>query len=369
MLCHRLCRSEEEALRQPRGRIELVLCQSCGMVYNRAFDSGLIRYDGEYENALHFSDVFRKYMERLAKDLVARHGVRAKTVVEIGCGDGQFLKALCQAGDNDGIGFDPAFDVERHEAPANERIRILPKLFDASAVRGADVGLVCCRQVLEHIEQPEAFLARLRASLGKRLVPVFFEVPSAMHTLLRRGFWDVIYEHVTYFSPPAIRVLFERNGFDVSKVEDVYSGQFLTLAGCSGAGDSKASPSHAEVEELDKLTKGFGRRFEKLRAEWRGRLDSFRQKGYRVVLWGAGSKTVMFLNDLSAGPMEVAYVVDRNPRKQGCFIVGTGQQIISPADVGKFDPDVVILLNSAYCEEVRRDLSAIGSGATLEAFS
>ena len=143
-LCHRLCHTQAEALDQPRGPVELTLCTGCGLVFNRVFDAGRIRYDGEYENALHFSGVFRAYAEGLAKHLVETFHLQGKTVAEIGCGDGQFLASLCEAGARDGIGFDPAFDASRHEV-AGENIRIVPELFDAGALREAAIDLICCR--------------------------------------------------------------------------------------------------------------------------------------------------------------------------------------------------------------------------------
>ncbi|NIR28434.1 MAG: methyltransferase domain-containing protein [Gammaproteobacteria bacterium] len=365
-LCHRLCRTHHEALEQPRGAIELALCGSCGLVYNQAFDPGLIQYDGEYENALHYSGVFREYAEGLARDLVERHEVRGKTVAEIGCGDGQFLEALCRAGGNRGLGFDPAYSADRHGTPGDGRIRIVPKLFDVDSMERIDLGLVCCRQVLEHIDEPSAFVRRLRSSLGHRSIPVFFEVPSALHTLERRGFWDVIYEHVTYFTPPALRMLFERAGFEVLRLAELYAGQFLVIEARLGATEQNAITRHAELEEFRRLAGSFAQQFAELRSEWRERLKELRREGRPVVIWGAGSKTVMFLNHLSAGAKEIACVVDRNPRKHGCFVVGTGQEIISPAQLKDLAPDVVILLNPAYEKEVREDLAALAPRAALE---
>lgn len=364
-LCHRLCHTRAEAQEQPRGPVELTLCTGCGLVFNRAFDAGRIRYDGEYENALHFSGVFREYAENLAQYLVSEHGIAGKTVAEIGCGDGQFLASLCAAGARDALGFDPAFDAARHEV-AGENVRIVPELFDAEALRDTDIALICCRQVLEHIEQPRSFMGGLRNALGSHAIPVFFEVPSAIHSLKRRGFWDIIYEHVTYFTPEAIRVLFERSGFDVSKTQEVYSGQFLTVESRSGAGNADATPSPGEIEALEDCATRFGDDYRALQDEWRERLKTYEREGTVCALWGAGSKTVMFLNNLDVSTDAIGHVVDRNPRKHNCYIVGTGQEIIAPERLPEIDPQVVILMNAAYRDEVAADLAKLGCNARLE---
>ena len=58
--------------------------------------------------------------------------------------------------------------------------------------------LIVCRHVLEHIPDPDAFIAQVRQAVGDKRSVVFFEVPNALWTLQRGGIWDVIYEHCSY---------------------------------------------------------------------------------------------------------------------------------------------------------------------------
>src|SRR5579859_3841448 len=99
--------TREDALECSKGDIRLAFCAKCGCIRNVAFEPELLRYDGSYENSLHFSPVFQEFATRLAADLVDRYDLRGKTVAEIGCGKGEFLGMLCELGDNAGIGFDP----------------------------------------------------------------------------------------------------------------------------------------------------------------------------------------------------------------------------------------------------------------------
>ena len=61
----------------------------------------------------------------------------------------------------------------------------------------------------------------------------------------------------------------------------------------------------------------------------------------------------------------VEHVVDINSRKQGTFLPGTGQQIVSPDTLIDYRPDVVIVMNPIYQEEVRRDLELRGLGSQI----
>jgi hypothetical protein len=77
------------------------------------------------------------------------------------------------------------------------------------------------------------------------------------------------------------------------------------------------------------------------------------------VLWSALSKAVSFLTTLKVGDA-IEYAVDINPHRQGRFLPSTGQQIVAPAFLTEYRPDLVILMNPIYTDEVRRDLDTAG---------
>jgi hypothetical protein len=77
------------------------------------------------------------------------------------------------------------------------------------------------------------------------------------------------------------------------------------------------------------------------------------------VVWGAGSKGVTFLNVLEVGEL-IAYIVDLNPRKHLKYIADTGQQIVSPEFLLTYRPEVVIVMNPIYLEEIQTLLDTMG---------
>ena len=91
---------------------------------------------------------------------------------------------------------------------------------------------------------------------------------------------------------------------------------------------------------------------------WRRTLQALREHGRTAVVWGAGSKGVTFLNALGTGDL-IRYVVDLNPRKQGRFIAGTGQEIVAPEFLQGRAVDCVILMNPIYEKEVRERLRSL----------
>jgi len=87
-------------------------------------------------------------------------------------------------------------------------------------------------------------------------------------------------------------------------------------------------------------------------------LRVFSEQGSQVVLWGSGSKGVSFLTIMKA-TANIDYVVDINPCRQGHFMSGTGQEIVSPEFLVEYRPDVVIVMNAIYIEEIGRKIQEL----------
>jgi hypothetical protein len=58
-------------------------------------------------------------------------------------------------------------------------------------------------------------------------------------------------------------------------------------------------------------------------------------------------------------------VIDVNPRKQGCFIPGTGHPIVAPADLRDRDIRTAVLMNPNYRGENESLLHGLGLEVTL----
>ena len=347
------------AVECPRGDIALALCQGCGLISNLAFDPSRIVYDAGYQNPLHFSEVFRAYSHNLAEDLVEKFDLRGKKLIEIGCGDGDFLRLLCDLGQNRGVGFDPSYPGSlptRHE-----RFEIIRDSY-SEEYANLDADFFCSRHTLEHIQDPLSLLRTLRNSIGRRAaVGVYVEVPNASHTLRNCFLWDIIYEHPSYFTADSLVNLMEMSDFRIVRVYEGFSGQYLCAEAVTpGASDAERVPQTPgwtpgralrEVED-------FALESRKHVERWRKRLEGFRATGKTAVLWGAGSKGVTFLNMLRSRE-SIDCVVDINPDKQGRFVAGGGQRIVAPADLKGLRPDVVIVANPVYRVEVQEHLGSL----------
>ena len=358
--CNVLWPTRDEAIRAPKGDIRLGFCGDCGHIFNLAFNSELMEYTQDYENSLHFSPRFQGYAESLAARLIDRYDLHGKDIIEIGCGRGDFLTLLCELGGNRGVGFDPSYMPERNANATTERIIFIGDFY-SERYASYKADFVCCRHVLEHIQFPRDFLTSVLHSIGNRLgTVVFFEVPNVLFTLRDLGIWDLIYEHCSYFSTSSLSRLFTLCGFDICDLTETYEKQFLCIEALpnEGLADSTHDPRD-DLEEMACDVAAFADQYRSKAQIWRCNLERIAYTGQRAVVWGAGSKGVTFLNALETQD-QIVYAVDINPRKQGMYLAGTGQQVVPPEFLRDHQPDVVIVMNPIYEDEIRQTTGSLG---------
>jgi SAM-dependent methyltransferase len=297
--------------------------------------------------------------------LIERYDLHSKDIIEIGSGQGEFLTLLCELGDNRGVGFDPAYISRQNQSQANDQI-IFIKDFYSEKYANYRGDFLCCKMTLEHIQQTADFVSTVRRSMRDQLATiVFFQVPNVSRILRDLAFWDIYYEHCSYLSLGSLARLFGKCGFDAIDLWKDYDDQYLMIEARPGNGRSRSVlVQEDDLEDLARDVAYFAENYlDKLDA-WQRDLQEIRQNRQRTVIWGAGSKGVAFLTTLRIQD-EIEYAVDINPYKHGTYMAGTGQQIVAPEFLREYRPDVVIVMNPIYCNEIRRDLNRMGVTAEL----
>lgn len=349
----------------PVGRMVLAYCPSCAYVRNVAFDPSVMVYDTTMDTNLHHSPAFQAFSAELVKHLAQRYHLAGKRVLDIGCGQGEFLRELCHTAGCTGVGYDAMYagpvgpdgsGAEFHSAPAPRAVA-LPE-FD----------VVTSRHWFEHIDDPYDFLVDLRERAGGRDVVGYLEVPDACYDLATAG-WEVIYPHVSYFDAYSLVRIAERAGWQVEDTGTLFGGMFRFIElSANRAGRQRhgtdALPGNAERDRQLAAIAGFAGRHEAERASWRQRIAMLAEEGARPVLWGAGSRAVQFLT-FADPDHRLAAVVDVNPRKWGRYLPVTAHQVQAPETLSSLKPSAVIITNPSYRTEIAAHLQRLGVTAEL----
>ena len=364
-----LLKTKEKAQTYPKRDITLGFCENCGFISNVSFDSSILEYSNEYESTQIYSSTFNVFARKLAQSLIDRYNLYDKDIIEIGCGQGEFLSMLCELGKNRGKGFDPAFINARNENLEKNQVSII-KDYYSEKYSDIQCDFLCCRMTLEHIHETADFIRTVKKSIqNKPDTIVFFQVPDVRRILKDQAFWDIYYEHCSYFSPGSLTKLFRNNGFEITDLYIDYDDQYIMLGARLGhGGKSNSLPAEEDIVQLKSQVEFFSKNCKNLLKTWKSYFEIARKNGRRVVLWGGGSKGVAFLTTLNI-LKEVEYVVDINPKKNGTYMAGTGQRIIAPEFLIEYKPDTVIVMNPIYCNEIQETLDRLGIIAQLRSVS
>lgn len=356
--------TKEQAVSYPKGTLTLAFCEFCGFIFNPDFDPALVDYSQSYESSQAYSPRFNEFAAKLAKDLADEYDLAGKTCVEIGCGGGDFLQQLELHGIKKGIGVDPAADPDHRVENSTRNLSFIREFF-AEKHRSLNPDFLCCRHTLEHVPDPAAFVRAVRRSLGENSsTPVFFEVPDTLRVLNEAAFWDVYYEHCSYFTPESLAALFEREGFTGIRTELAFDDQYLLLHCRPASPDNRKTVDTTYVQELSQEVEVFSEKYRNHISGWSKFLSNAKAEGKRVVVWGGGSKGVAFVNSVPGGD-QVDFIVDINPAKQDKFAAGTGHRIVGPDVLRDAVPDVVLIMNPVYVEEISETLRGMGISAEV----
>ncbi|MFI4937146.1 MAG: class I SAM-dependent methyltransferase [Candidatus Berkiellales bacterium] len=335
-----LVHSVDAAKKVPKGKLDLYFCQNCTFLFNAAFDDTLVGYGPQYENTQQHSAVFEEHITHLVNKLLQEKAITNQRLLEIGCGNGYFLKRLINAQNNNiGIGYDKSLGKETREG----NLTLKGKYYDAHDEGNFDV--ILSRHVIEHILDNNHLIALLQQK--NKHAQYFIETPSLEWIIANQAFYDIFYEHCSYFSKKSLACLFNNRGINVAKIETVFNGQYLWLE--SGAAvDPKPYPllTFSEVKQ-------FFSQMLALQSDYQELMDSS-LKNKKIVIWGAGAKGVTFANLIDPTQERIKYIIDINPKKWGKFIPGTGHQIVNPEILFKTDIDTIIIMNPNYEHEIKQ---------------
>ena len=211
-----------------REHYQIVKCKRCGLVRSHPIID-LERMNDLYRESEFLSTDEVPYAAqnglRLVNELRSGCDLPGKEVslIEIGCGNGLFLREAQLSGISKVLGFEPSSDCLA-KAPARIADKIVNEPFDPGLVNGQKFSLGCLFQVIDHLPRPDETLRRLREVLtpGAGLIITCHDVQGWTARLLGEGspIFDV--EHTFFFSRQTLGRLLEETGYRVLKVCSLY---------------------------------------------------------------------------------------------------------------------------------------------------
>lgn len=344
----------EESKKCNKGEIILKLCNSCGFVFNSYLNKELLKYNKNYDNNRLFSDFYNKYINSIIRKLINNYQIKNKHILEIGCGNGHFLKLLCKESGSAGIGFDLAYKGKKQIG----KVSFIDESF-GKKYYNIKTEIIILRHTLEHIEKPNNFLSAIINNINsKKELMIIIEVPNFDWILKQRTYWDITYEHCNYFTKGSIKNLFKLKKINLLDIFNSFSGQYLVAIGKF----KSISASHNKPSMLNKsYIKDIRNLINNLKIK-KNKINSKLGKVKNLTIWGMSGKGVTFINMLDEKIREkIPFMIDINKNKQGRYCPGTDKKIVAP-EILKKEKNIndIIIMNPIYCNEISKQLKSYG---------
>lgn len=343
----------EESKKCKKGVIRLMLCNNCGFVFNSQLNKKLLKYNKDYDSNRSFSDYYNKYVDNLIKLLVDKYQIRNKHILEIGGGDGAFLKSLCKQSDSKGTGFDPSYKGKKQIG----NISFVNDYF-SKKYSNTKTDIIVLRHILEHIENPNNFLSSILDNINTGESIIIIEVPDFDWILKHQTYWDITYEHCNYFTVESIKNLFKLKKTALIDIFNSFSGQYLIAIG-------KFKSTSANYNEPSMLSENYIKNIQDLINNLKikkNKVNSILGKIKKFTIWGIAGKGVIFINMLDEKILKkIPFVIDINKNKQGKYCPGTNKKIVAPTILNQEkEINDIIIMNPNYYEEISQQLKSYG---------
>ncbi len=217
------------ARRRPdRLHYRIVRCDSCGLIRsNSILDEETLTelYAGSFftyaKESAYAAQTYAQYSERALRRLPENR--ESLKLLEIGCGNGFFLKKIKEAGLNEVYGVEPSLDAVNQSGELKSRIHV--GMFGPGIHPQNSFDLVCAFQIFDHISRPNDFLKECRAYLKQNglILLINHNIGSATARLLGERCPMIDIEHPYLYDKTTWRRIVEKNGFEVVEIFDVYN--------------------------------------------------------------------------------------------------------------------------------------------------
>lgn len=310
-------------------------CSGCGLVQ---LGGDPVYYYKDVIRAGGLSEDMRAFRATQFRDFVGRFALAGRKVIEVGCGRGEYLSVLRDAGAKaSGLEHAPA-SVDTCRAAGLD----VAKGFVEGADHVIDGGPFDGFMILNFLEHHPAPTATLRG-IARNLVDGgvgIVEVPNFDSMLREQQFAEFMADHLCYFTTSTLTTTLNLSGFEVLWCREEFHGYILSATVRKRAPLDLASFHEQQARRRDEV---------------HAYINRFGPR--RVAIWGAGHQALAIMALLDLGK-SIRYVVDSAPFKQGKFTPATHLPIVAPEALNTDPVDAVIVIAAGYSDEVARIVRA-----------
>lgn len=309
--------------------LKVYKCNICSFVQlNQTLEDDF--YD-DYVMTVSHSDLMNSFQLDQAKHFVEEYNLQNARIIEIGCGDGNFLSHLKKFAPMS-IGLEPSTSFRQLAVSKGHEV-LSDYVSSDKDLPGAPYDAFITREVLEHVIDPNEFLKSIRRSLTDGAIGLV-EVPCLEKALRQNRFYDFFADHLNYFSLSTLKFVLEKNGFKVIELMHGMNDEFNVAI----VQNTMLNEFVAMQSSIDSVCSSIRHEISKVQG--------------KVAVYGSGAKGLTILSNANVTVDNIEYVIDSDPHKQGLFTPVSHLPVVSPEVLLNESPDLIIITAMAYKDEI-----------------
>lgn len=315
--------------------VNVCVCEACGLVQ---LDSKPVPYYRDVIRSGGYSTTMEKLRRKEYREFIKFFGLEGRRIVEAGCGRGEFLKTLTEFPVK-------AYGIEHKKSlvqiAKDNGLRVTEN-FPSNIKFDAFTSF----NFLEHQPNPRKYLLGIAEHLKNEAYGLI-TVPDLNYILEKKAYYEIIPDHLSYFTENSLKALLGSCGFEVMRSRIVNRDTIEVFV--------KRTPA-TDFAPVVKAMSGISKD-----------LNAVMKKGRSVAVWGASHQGFTILATTGIKP---DFIIDSAQFKQGRLAPASHIEIISPEEAAKKSPDTIIIIAPGYSDEIagiiRRDFKKGTSIYTLQ---
>ena len=310
--------------------LKLYSCPGCGLIQ---FSCEPVSYYRDVIRSGGFSTTMVELRRAQYRYLIDTYGLEGKKFLEVGCGQGEFLSVLKEFPVE-------VYGIEHKEELvklARERGLQVERDFlgeGGHMLKDGPFDVFLSFNFLEHQPDPNGMLEGIYDNLAEDGMGLI-TVPSFEYIMEHDGYYELIRDHLAYYTFDSLRILLEKNGFIVLKEELINRDTLSVIVKKRKQPDvSKIAESYKEIpQQIQEF------------------VEQAIRKEKKVAIWGASHQGFTLASTADLGK-KVSYIIDSAPFKQGRYAPASHIPIVSPGEAQENPADIIIIMAPGYTKEI-----------------
>lgn len=312
--------------------LNLHQCQGCGLIQ---FDCEPVSYYRDVIRAGGYSTTMTELRRKQYKHFIDSYNLKGKKIIEIGCGQGEFLNVLNEF-PVQAYGIENKSDLV--EIAKSKNLNVTKNFTESADTRleNGPFSAFLSFNFLEHQPDPNTMLQCIYNNLEEDGYGII-TVPAFEYILENNSFYELIRDHIANYTKESLRFLIEKNGFEMLECNRINRDTWEMIV-------KKRSRTNVN---------GLLQNYSSLKKQMQDYFTIRNNEGKKVAVWGASHQGFTTLSSMGISN-KVAYIIDSAPFKQGKLSPASHIKIVSPEYYYEEPVECILIIAPGYTEEIIR---------------